>query len=267
MIERTVAILSGIGTQVVDRFARQLRANAIEPAFVEIKGDPDQEYFDRLLMQSLDVIQRSYDKGSRNVSIVLISALSSNNHIKLEAETFFPAVRRLAIKSEWRNNPKASGQISSYVIRHAQNSLEKAFTRSVARNARFLLPIRNANCKSLLENYKNIYDMTAAELARRVEKDVVSLRKRKALRIGGIDFDLSINNGRHPVRRVTTTSKCDFHAAFRFGASIEDRLEFDITCENGLKGKQFCQCDGTRTRISIEPTHLNMRINDDHASA
>jgi hypothetical protein len=267
MKDLSVAILSGIGTRVIDRFAKQLRANGVELAFVDMKGVPSPAYFASLLDQSIDILRRVTERGADHVSIVLVSGLSNFDHLTMEAAAFFPAARRLAINPEWRNNPEAAVRIRDVVLRHVQDREEKGFVRNVARNARFLLPLRNTCCKPLTESYRAIYSMGTKQLPHRVEKEVVALRKKKGFRIEGIDYELRVNNGRHPIRRQSVTSKCDFDAAFRFGAPVEERLEFDVTCDNGLRGKHFCQCDGSTIRLTSEPSHLNMRINDDFGVA
>jgi hypothetical protein len=261
---RSVAILSGISTRVADRLGPQMRANGVELAFVQLEESPSTAYFSRLLDQTIEMVSRASSQATEKVSIVLVSGFSDLGAVALERNMFFPAVRRLPINPEWRNNPNSTACIRDAVLHYVRNKAETQFVRGIKRNIRFVLPLTNTNSKSLATNYDDIYHMRSKGIARRVEREVVVLKRRKAVRIGGIDYEMCINDGRHPIRRRTQAARCDFNAAYRFGCPIEERLEFDVTCENGLKGKSFCQCDGMVTAIKAEATHLNMRINDDH---
>jgi hypothetical protein len=266
VIDRSFAIFSGISTRVVDRLVPQLGANGVDCSFVKFNNDYlDADYYDRLAAQTVIIISRALERKPVTLSGVLVSCVQVQSSIDLEVATFFPAFRRLSINAEWRNNPDAAGRIAASILAHFQSSAEKDFLRSVSvrRDARFLLPVRNTRCKSLVDQFRQIYAMRSYALSNRVNREVVSLRGRRAYRVNGIDFQPVINNEKHPVRRTSDTTRCNLAASFRFGALVPQRLEFDVTCENGLRKKSFSHCDGTLEMITVEASHINMRANDD----
>jgi hypothetical protein len=268
--ERGVAVFSGVETRVVDRLVRQLAANNVDSAFVEIRRRTyDEDYFQRLLAQTLVVLERVRARGDVPASAFLVSSLIDEDDLIREQNHFFPALRRVALNPEWRGNPDAAVRIQAAVLEHYRSGEEREFIRTVSakREARFLLPIYNTRCKSLESLFLSVYSREAASLSKRVTREIVCLRKRKGYRVSGLDFAVAINNERHPVRRCSPTAKCDLEAAFRFGSPVPERLEFDVTCENGLRKKSFRQCDGSTASVNAEPTHINMRINGDFAIA
>lgn len=266
MKDRGIVVLSGIGTRVIDRIASRLTANGLAAAFVEIRnGALDEAYFQRLVAHTLVVLDRTRSRGDVSISAFLVSGLADGEQSELESRSFFPALRRVSVDPAWRNNPAAAARIADAAIGYFQDGSVKNFIRSVSirRDARLLLPLRNARCKLLTEQFGSIYLRDANELSGRVTRDVVPVRGRKCFRIYGIDFTPVENGGRHPVRRCSDTARCDLEGAFRFGATVPERVEFDVSCETGLRNKTFRQCDDTPAAFNREPTHVNMRINGD----
>ena len=266
MINRSVAVLSGISTRVVDGFVQQLNSNGVGSAFVKAstKGF-DADYFERLLSQVFVMIGRARERSPCLLTIVLVSCIRDPAELALERSAFFPAVRRLGINPEWRNNPDAARRIADTVLRHIQSQEEKDFlkTISVRGEARLLLPVFNTKCKALLDQFSLIYAMESRGLSNRVNREVVSLRGKRVYRVRGVDFAPVVNNEQHPIRRCSATKQCDLAALFRFGSAVPERMEFDVSCEDGLRKKVFHQCDGTSGSTNIQSTHVNMRINDD----
>ena len=258
-------MFSGISTGVVERIASTLNANGIDPVVVRLSdGGLDQDYFDRLLAQTLAAARHLLNPATPHAAF-LVSGLPEGEGKVLETATFSPALRRVGINPAWRNNLSAAHRVAAAAISYFQDRGEKKFTRSVSirQEARLLLPARNTRCKGLIDAFGAIYEGKSTSLGGRVERDVALVRKRKCYRIYGVDFAPAENNGRHPVRRCSPTDKCDLDALYRFGAPVGERVEFDVTSETGLRNKTFLHCDGARDSFGREPTHVNMRINGD----
>ena len=262
MIDRSIAVFSGVHPKVVEQLAPTLRSTGIEPVTVSIGESPTGEYFERLAKQALHVARKEAGRSDVRLAAALISGLADD---ELETATFFPALRRVLIPPEWRNNPSAAKKIATVVQDHFRGTGNKEFTRQLAarRDVRLLLPPKNTPSKALAAQFAQIYTGSLGQLSARVNKEVVVQSKGRGLKISNLQFAPTVNGEQHPVRRCTDTCSCDLKAAFRFGALVPARYEFDVTAENGLATKSFHLCSGEAHRVSAEATHLNMRINDD----
>lgn len=264
MIDRALAIFSGVHPKVVARLAPSLRSVRIEPVTVTPDPTLSSAYFERLAKQALHVATRQMERGDVRLTSVLVSALE-DSCCTAETEAFFPALRRLAIRPEWGNNPSAALQIGCLVQEYFRSEPIREFTRRITSNreTRMLLPRRNTPSKTLEECFILIYHCKTEVLSRKLEKDIVSVRRSRDLKVSNLTFKPALNGGQHPVRRCTDTDLCDLKAAFRFGVGVPARFEFDVSSDNGFKSRSFLLCDGSSQRITAEATHLNMRINDD----
>ena len=264
MIDRSIAVFSGVHPRVVEKVAPALRSTGIEPVVVSLEETLSAGYFERLAKQALHAMGMELGRRDVRLTSVLISSLSGEEQAA-ETEVFFPALRRVSMRPEWRNNPSAARQIIALVQDHFRSDASKEFTRRMAarREPRLLLPPRNTPSKALTARYREVYDGSVLELSGRIEKEVVVQRGGRGLKVQNLNFVAALNNQRHPVRRCTDSPSCDLKAAFRFGAAVPARFEFDVTAENGLKSSSFYRCDGSAQRIGGDATHLNMRINDD----
>lgn len=264
MIDRALAIFSGVHPKVVARLTPALRSVGIEPVSVSVEALPTESYFECLAKQALHVADRQRVRGDVRLTSVLVSALNDSER-EVEADAFFPALRRITIRPEWRNNPSAAGHISRLVQDYFKSEAVRDFSRRIASNRenRMLMPRRNTPCKGLGDEFLSIYHRDAEILSAKIEKDIVALRSGRGLKVSNLTFKPTLNNGQHPVRRCTESNLCDLKAAFRFGVGVQQRFEFDVTSDNGFKSKSFLLCDGSLKRITVQVTHLNMRINDD----
>ncbi len=264
MIDRRLAVFSGIHPKVVERLEPTLRSIGIEPVVVSMGGAANADYFERLAHQALCVAQKQRAQGSIRLTSALVSALSLEE-AELETDTFFPSLRRVSVRPEWRNNPAASKQIAAVVQDFFQTQAATNIARQIAsrKDERLLLPPRNTPSKFLAGQFLDIYHCRSHALSAKVEKEIIVQRGGRGIRVVDLQFAPLLNGNQHPVRRCTDSSACDLKASFRFGAAVPPRFEFDVTGENGLKSKRFCLCDGRSHRVSAKATHLNMRINDD----
>lgn len=258
----SLVILAGISPRVAEACSKQLRSNSISPISVKLNDQFDEDYLNRLLDQVQVATKWETARGNQ-IDLVLASFIIGNKELELEAEYFRTAARRLAMKPEWKNNTSSAKIICDKVIAHVQSAERKDFNSSVKSDYRILLPRRNCGAKSVCDFFDKVFGMEATQVGGRMAREVAYVRKKKSLRIRGVDFSPQVNNGKHPIRRCSDTRICDLAASFRFGVSVDSRMEFDVTCETGLRYKSFYQCDGTEQKITQEPTHLNMRINDD----
>lgn len=263
MIDRGLAIFSGIHPRVVTRLAPTLRSVGIEVVAVALDAN-EGDYFERLAKQALHIAARERRRSDVRLTSVLISALDERD-LDEESAAFFPALRRVPIQSEWRNNLSASGKINQIVQDYFRSTAVREFARRLGANkeVRMLLPRRNTPHKKLTEEFSAIYRLDVDALSGKIEKDIVVLRGGRGMKVSSLMFKPVLNNGRHPIRRCTTSSIADLQAAFRFGVGVPERFEFDVTSDKGLKGSSFFHCGGALHRITAEATHLNMRINDD----
>lgn len=264
MIDRALAIFSGIHPKVVARLAPSLRSVGIEPVSVTPDVSLSPAYFERLAKQVLHVADRERVRGDIRLTSVLVSAVDDLG-CEIEAEALFPALRRVSVRPEWRNNPSAAAQICRVVQDYFKSQAVRDFSRRIASNREnlMLMPRRNTPSKSLEEEFKRIYYRGTDKLSSKVEKDIVALRGSRGFRVSSLTFTPTLNSGKHPIRRCTDSSLCDLKAAFRFGVNVPERFEFDVKSDNGFKGKTFFLCDGSLRRITTQVTHLNMRTNDD----
>jgi hypothetical protein len=260
-----IAVLCGISTRVIDPMTKALRANAIEPVFTKVSVDTG-SYLESLLANTCATIKAlDCDQKIRIRSLTVISGFSKDEDIALEARFFFPAARRFAVKPEYRNNPASSAAVRDAIIRLFKNKNEVDSRKEIRGDIRNLLPLRNCGCKGITDSVSAIYLRDTNLIDRKVDKEICRVKGSKALRIRGIDFLPANNNDRHPIRRCSDSLGCDLAASFRLGVPVNERFEFDVTCRTGLKGKTFYQCSGSANDLTHEPSHLNMRINDDHA--
>lgn len=268
MIVRRLAVLSGIDARVADRMGPALRSMATDVAFVKIGPDGlSSDYFLRLSRRTLEVAQRALLRTDTKLLGLLVSAVDLEE--ELETDFFFPALRRLSVPKQWRRDVNQSSQI----VREIQLTFGSSIYQDVAKYAspqgedRLLLPIRNTKLDRMSRHFLEIYRMRQVGLTRRLLRDITAMRRGRGYRIRGIDFKGMVNDGTHPIRRCTDSPVCDLRALMRFGVTVPERFEFDVSCSTGLAGKTYYLCDGQPVKVPGGASHLNMRINDDFLSA
>ncbi|MFD1613424.1 hypothetical protein ACFSCW_16610 [Sphingomonas tabacisoli] len=269
MTVRRLIVLSGISTRVADKIGPSLRSMGGDVAFVKIGSDGlTSDYFDRLVDRTLSLAGRASQSLSSKIFGLLVSAVPSGSE-SLEADYFFPAMRRIGVPPEYRNDPNRAQALVRLIMQAFASDIYQTVAKVVApqEDERLLLPVRNSGVDRLERQFREIYHMRQTGFTRRLTREVVRMKKGRGLRMRGLDFKSAVNNGTHPIRRCTGTPTCDLKALLRFGVSVVDRFEFDVSCESGLNGKTFYLCDGTPVRISASPSHLNMRLNDDFMAA
>ena len=263
MIDRRLAIFSGVSARVTDRVRPQLASAAIESAFVRFDGIATDGYFDDLIARSLEVARRLIAPGNVRLSVFLISALETNEDRTREKAAFFPAVRRLTVSRAFRNDFNRANEFARIIATAFLSAGHKAFVKSLDKNSPLLLPLRNTPCRPMQGNFNEIYERTTEQISQVVSRHIVNPRGSRGHRVKDLMFMPAVNSGIHPIRRCSDSVDCDLKALMRFGVAVPERLEFDVSCENGLQGKHFALCDGQSMKINKGVSHLNMRINDD----
>lgn len=265
MIEQGLVVFSGISTKVIAKVAPQLRAMAIHSAFVKYTPQDIPGYLSDLAERTLAIARGALVDRDVRLSGILASCLEDEAELEAERTVFFPAMRRLSLSRSFRNDINAANALVAEVGGVLKSASNTDFVKSVSprAEARLLLPLGNARVAALAHNFEEIYDRKSDGIGRAVMKRVVLRRGTKRYRANDLDF-LPVTNGeRHPIRRCSDSALCDLNATLRFGVSVSPRFEFDVTCENGLSGKTFQQCDNTAMQVGREATHLNMRMNGD----
>lgn len=266
MIERGLVVFSGIDTRIIDRIGPRLRSNAVDTAFVKPKHMLDTEYFDRLLNRAYRVSSQLISNPDVRITAILLSCLDDPIQTNLEFETFFPTLRRIYLDRQSCNDPNKSAELATTIIQAIKCDAARAFVKTVSaqQEARLLMPLRNCKSNALRRSVRAIFLSEATSINNRSRREVTARRGSRTYRSNDLDFKVSINSGKHPVRRCTDSTSCDFKALLRLGVSVPERLEFDVSCSKGLSNKTFYRCDGSAESVSGNPSHLNMRINDDY---
>jgi len=269
VIERSFAVLSGIDSKLASKLAPQLSSMAIDTAFVKFSGSPTIEYFDKLAERCLQVSSRVIVNDEVRLTGLLVSFFNFEREKEMEEAAFFPSFRRIELDQSWCKDTNRSSAIAQLIKDEFHADSHKEFTRTASfkHDPRLLVPVQNSKCKPLKANYRAIYHRTTSSISNLVGRHVVKVRGAAAYRINDLIFEPALNDGTHPVRRRTSTHVADLKAAFRFGLMVPERFEFDVSGDKGLKGKTFALSDGSLETIRKEPTHLNMRVNDDFRQA
>lgn len=266
-MRRAVAVFSGISTKVLNDARASLRSMSIEAAFVRFDA-PDQDYFTRLMARATTLVGQLELVGVSQLNLLLFSGLEGSNLANEECH-FCPALRRVGVPRSWCNDRQRAKELSALVNDTFRSESVWTFAKELRsqRSLHLLLPMRNSNVRPLANVYADIYHGRRTEVSQRVKRMALLRKKGQGIGIGNVNLSPVVNGDRHPVRRISDTPFCDFNARFRFGIPIPPRFEFDVTCDTGLSGKSFFQCDGTRVAVGKSATHLNMRVNDDFAEA
>jgi hypothetical protein len=241
----------------------------IESAYVKATGAYGQDYLDRLVQRVLVVTSQALQRPDVRLAAILVSGLQTEEEKKEEAAHFFPALRRIGISKELRNDVSKAHELLNIIRSVVKSHSFREFAQRVSpqREPRFLMPIRNSCYPAMENHFLTVYRMESDSLSRRLERDIVKLRGKRAYRVKGVDFSVAVNNGKHPIRRCTETPACDLRALMRFGVVAPERLEFDVSRENGLQGRSFHLCSGEVVKVPTGTSHLNMRMNDDFECA
>lgn len=263
MTVQRLVVFSGFHTKFVEKAKEQLLAKQAQVVFAKTDLLQDQ-YFERLLTRTLDTIRQASLKHFRVVGILA----SCGPEHDAERQAFFPALRRLAFPERYRKDINRVAEVVDVITKRFLSPEFQKTYQYIRSNAHGILclPIRNTPSGKLVTEINRVYSMEAMEPSSSLDKEVVR-RRGGAWRVRNFDFRPAINSHSHPIRRCTDSVVCDVMAGLRLGFSIPDRFEFDVTCEDGLNGKQFKLCDGARESVPHWATHLNMRINDDFRSA
>jgi hypothetical protein len=128
-------------------------------------------------------------------------------------------------------------------------------------NAEVLL----CNLKHLAQSIESIATFESSSLNRNVQKQISRIKGGAGLQVGNLQFRGVTNDLSHPVRRISDNATCDLKAFFRLGHVVPARFEFDVTSVGSWNSRRFANCDGTETTVPASATHVNMRINGDHA--
>jgi hypothetical protein len=197
---------------------------------------------------------------------ILVSAIPEDLKEE-ERARFFPSLQRFAIDPSFRSDINRAPDLVQAIIKIFSSAQFDAVTRAASphQDTRLLLPLRNVGIERLRRHFVDVYEMSACGFSRRLERDIMRMKRGFGYRIRDLNFKGVVNDGTHPIRRCTDSLLCDLQAAMRFGVSIPERFEFDVTCGNGLDRKTFYLCDGEAVKIAGAVSHLNMRINDDFA--
>lgn len=261
-MNKNIAILSGANGRVADEIAKSLRANQINPVFVKFIA-PSSEYWRRLNLRTIEIADRL---GKDVVPRALLFSYFEGAHEASECETFFPALQRCVIPSELFKDINKKRQLISFIIDSFKSDLAISTAINLKRRFSHLkLPLRNCGLPKIRQSFVGVYRGTSSDVSRGIVKHANIMKGNRGIRIGAMNFKPVVNDTTHPVRRVCDDPVCDLGARFRFGVSVAERLEYDVSSDISLAGKTFCLCDGRRKVISNQATHLNMRVNDDFA--
>ena len=241
-----------------------LKAHQTEVVFASTGGQKGVEYFDTLLELTLRTINEILSKNDARIVGVIASSIEDTNNRDLETKPFFPAFRRMAFPASFSKDTHRVNEVVSRLVSNlASEEFLDTYKYVKPPSAVLSLPLSNVDSPRLKKAMIELYEMRMLRPGGGIDKEVVRLRNGRGLRIKGLDFAGCINNGSHPIRRVTDSSVCDVAARLRLGFSVSSRFEFDVSCEHGVSGKSFRLCDGSIQKIPGWADHLNMRINSD----
>lgn len=262
---KRVAVFSGFDPKVVERLRPQLEAQQTNVVVVKIGASADINYFVRLAERLLTVTAPLLATEEARYVGILVSCLTSLDEIAAEREEFFPIMRRLAVPAHFRRDVTQANTLAQDIIKLVTSEDFLATYRRLkpASDAVLALPIQNSYSSRLKGELAKIYDLSAYQPAPALDRYVQRLKRGAGLKSNGLDFRGCVNGPSHPVRRKSTSTKCDLAGRFRLGFSVPARFEFDVSCSTGLAQRALHLCDGTLVKISGSPSHLNMRMNDD----
>lgn len=262
MKDKKIAIFSGVNTNVLEKCSPTLRASGIIPVY--IKNSPNgifnDEYFSKLAKQVNFILNRE-ENNNVNIGVAFLVSSLEGEFLENEINYFVPSLTRLEIEKKILNNSSSYNLINRIILSYIKNNV--IINNKLKSNVMLKLPVRNSFLKALYYNYVDIYLNICSDINKNVERKINRIKKGGGLRINDLTFKGTINNGRHPVRRICNSDICDIKAKFRFGIRIHDRFEFDVTSSRKLDGREFFLCDGTKKKVSKNKSHINMRINDD----
>jgi hypothetical protein len=264
MTVRRLVVFSGFDTKVIEPAKVALNANQTKVIFVPIGGGITSQYFELLLNSTLTFIDEALSAGGTKIIGLVASSIESGAALDLEKRAFFPAFRRLAFPSAFgKDRSRVNEIVASLISKFTSDDFLETYRYVKPPTAVLSLPLLNANSRRLFSDMMDLYELKSFRPSGSVDKEVVRMRRGRGLRIKGIDFAGCVNDDTHPIRRCTDSILCDVSARLRLGFSLPSRFEFDVSCEQGIAGKEFRLCDGTTQKIPVWADHLNMRINDD----
>lgn len=261
-----LVVFSGFDTRLIEKVRHPLRSRQTASIFTKLNGEVGPEYFQSLLTRIRNFVDEICVTNDVRVIAVVASCIADQNARSLERVAFCPAFRRISFPSSWARDLNRHASMLNRIgdIFTSQDFLETYNFIKGPSNVPLALPLRNADCRQLIRDVDQIYELQSFVPSSGLDKRVTRLKRARGLRVNGVDFLGRMNNPSHPIRRCTDSVGCDVAARLRLGFSVPSRFEFDVTCENGLAGKLFYLCDGTAQRVPSGVTHLNMRMNDDH---
>jgi hypothetical protein len=260
-----VLIISGLNTKVVEGFKKYLTAQQIFPVFCNLSSSD--QYFLTLTDRTLQVLQK-YKNGDKLYCLLASCVDHQNEHI--EQAAFFPALRRQKVFFETRSPSSSEYANKAEMLAKQFKSLESqsANLKKFHKGCLFLPVVNTGSGKLKADLLRLFLDVDAAPSQNLCREFIIDhSQKSPALRSknNNLIFLKANNNPKHPIRRVSTTSKCDLLAHLRLGLPVGQRFEYDVTKRAGRLEGKFAVCEGTKT-LNGEATHLNMRINDDFLS-
>lgn len=265
MTIKRLVVLSGISSKVAAKIAPSLRSMATEVVFVKLdSGNVSVEYLDSLLKRAVEMATQLRATPDVKLLGVLVSAIPDDLQCE-EYARFFPTLQRFAVEPALRSDVNRGPELARAIMGVFSSAQFEAVTRAATpqQDARFLLPLRNVGLDRLRRHFTEVYEMAASRFSRRLDRDIMRMKKGSGYRVRDLNFKGVVNDGTHPIRKCTDSHVCDLQAVMRFGVSVPDRFEFDVTCGTALHRKTFYLCDGSADRPPAAATHLNMRINDD----
>jgi hypothetical protein len=264
MTTRRLVVFSGFDTRFVAQAKISLKANQTDVVFTSATAGVERAYFVALLGQTLKTVNQLLSNNDARVVGMLASCIDEAGASQAEKEAFYPIFRRMVFPSSFRRDMHRVNEVVQKLVR-SLSSEEFLDTHKYIKSpsAVLALPLLNADSRRLRRTINDLYEMKIFRPDGGIDKEVIRLRRGRGLRIKGIDFAACVNDSSHPVRRCTDSIVCDLAARLRLGFSVPARFEFDVSCEQGVSGKEFRLCDGSSQKIPGWADHLNMRINDD----
>lgn len=263
-MRRLTVALNGFGTKFIEKAKPVLLSRNYELAFV--KEDRDYRvHLQKLCRRILHVTERHADWSAQHFCL-LVSCEDDSGKRSLEDDCFFPAVRRIRVDRTVQAKTDGATRLAK-VVDEAYVSWQSSGLPQQLRartNAALLLPLRNARCRHLTSSLKDIYENQSVRLRRSAERSI-ALQRGGGMNVSGLTFTGATNTDQHPLRRNTDSVECDLKGRFRLGHGVPLRFEFDVTCNGGLAGREFWQCNGHSYRAPAHVTHVNIRMNDDFA--
>ena len=256
-------MFSGFDPRVSENARRYLQASQVLVVQGGSKASGRNYFQDSLLAARYNI--RQIENEDVRLNFILVSCIEDSAMRDLEQEAFFPALRRLQVPAAWRGDIHGGRRIADAVIasfNSARTQELQAITKWSAA-AVALLPCENIRPQRLRRELEGMYHMNVGSFSRRLNRDVLRMKRGKGIRVGNLEFKGCLNDPSHPVRRTSDQAQCDVGAALRLGFGVPIRFEFDVSCAQGLAGLRFRHCDGVTEQIQRDASHVNMRINGD----